>query len=414
MGRHGRALARRDAGCAVRILILHNAYAHVGGEDRVVAAESAALRARGHEVQLCIRDSAALHASKLRGAAETLLTLHNPDASRELERALSELRPDLVHVHNLFPRWGLSALRSLARTRVPVVQTLHNFRWLCAPAIRLRDGHDCALCERGNFESAVRFACMHKSRAVSAAYALALSLNRKTGLAEESVARFICVSEFVRDVHVAAGFPVKKLVVKGHFLEQLPKASEHDDGTILFAGRLSREKGLSVLLRALAEAPGLTLKVAGDGPERAELTRSLSRDVAARVRFLGMLPRARLLEELAISRACVVPSLGSETFGLSALEALAVARPVIASDAGGLPELVKHGVTGWVVARGDVEALAERLRWLAAHPAEARALGRTGRALVADRYLAGPNMEQLEHIYADAIAHAQRGVGAWR
>ncbi len=391
----------------MRILILHNAYAQAGGEDRVVAAESAALRARGHEVHLCLRESAALNASPLRGAAETLLTMGNPDASRELGQVLARVQPELVHVHNLFPRWGLAALRTLARARLPVVQTLHNFRWLCAPATLLRDGHDCRLCARGDFTNAVRYACMRRSHAISAAYALALATNRKTALAERTVARFICVSAFVRDVHRAAGFGGDKLAIKGHFLAQLPPSRGAGDGSLIFIGRLSTEKGLHILLRALGQLPDVTLKIAGDGPERAALEREFA-NVLPRVRFLGQLPHARLLEELCASSVCVVPSLGSETFGLSALEALACARPVVASDAGGLPELVRHGENGFIVPRGDPTALAERLRFLLAHPETASALGRAGRTEVERSHLAAANLERLEAIYAEAIQVADR------
>ena len=390
----------------MRILILHNAYAQLGGEDAVVRAEVEGLRARGHEVQLLARDSKELFDAPLRGAAETLCAVANPEAARQLSRALAALRPDVVHLHNLFPRWGLSALRTLQARGVPTVQTLHNFRWLCAPATLLRDGADCRRCASGNFTSAVRFACVRGSRAVSAGYALALATNRASGLAERAVARFICVSEFVRTVHREAGFDPRKLVVKGHFVGSAPGALGPGDGSVIYAGRLSAEKGLATLWRALPLLPGVTLKIAGDWPERPQLEASLAQLPAlpSRVIFLGRLTREALQRELQRSSVCVVPSLGSETFGLSALEAFACGCPVVATDAGGLPELVQHGQNGFVVARGDAEALARQLRWLLERPEAARAFGRAGHALVERAYLPAANLELLERIYRDAIA----------
>jgi glycosyltransferase involved in cell wall biosynthesis len=391
----------------VRILILHNAYAVRGGEDVVVDNEARALRARGHDVHTLIRDSAELHESPLRGAVETLLTAHNPAAARELVSKLRALRPDVVHVHNLFPRWGLSALRTLLEHAVPTVQTLHNFRWLCAPATLLRDGADCRLCVRGNFTSAVRYACLHDRRVVSAAYATALSLNRVSRLAERAVGRFVCVSSFVRQVYADAGFAPGKLVIKGHFVDSAPGAEGSGDGSVLYAGRMSPEKGLSVLLRALCSLPEVTLKVAGEGPERAGLEAGLG-PAQTRVRFLGRLSREQLRAELRRSSVCVVPSIGSETFGLTVLEAMACGRPVVATDAGGLPELVRDGVNGWVVPRADPVALADRVRWLLEHPEAARAFGASGQACVERAHLPAPNMEVLESIYRDVVADERR------
>lgn len=390
----------------MRILILHNAYAQRGGEDVVVAAEAEALRARGHHVFTLIKDSAELHRAPVRGALETLLTVHNPAAAHELAGALRSLRPDVVHVHNLFPRWGLSALRTLQREAVPLVQTLHNFRWLCAPATLLRDGADCRLCAGGNFASAVRYACMHQQRAVSAAYATALTVNRISRLAERAVHRFVCVSQFVQKQYLDAGFPSDKLRVKGHFVDSAPGPDGPGDGSIFYAGRMSAEKGLQVLLRAMTLLPHATLKVAGDGPERTSVEAALN-DERARVRFLGRLSRASLLAELRRSSVCVVPSLGSETFGLTALEAFACGKPVVASTAGGLPELVHDGVNGWLVPRADPTALADRVGWLLENAEAARAFGAAGQALVERAHLPAPNMEILESIYREAMAEAR-------
>lgn len=387
----------------MRILVLHNAYAQPGGEDAVVQAEVDGLRARGHHVQLLMRDSKQLHTAPLRGAAETLLTVANVAAGAELGRVLREFRPEVVHIHNLFPRWGLAVLRVLERARVPVVQTLHNFRWLCAPATFLRDGHDCRRCAEGSFLDALRFSCMKQGRLVSAAYALALTTNRVNGLAERVVSRFVCVSEFVRRCYAEAGFARPKLRVNGHFISHAPGPDGPGDGSAIYAGRLSPEKGTAMLARALTHLPGITLKVAGDGSDRQALELIASRG-PGRTLFLGRLSREALQAEVRRSSVCVVPSTGSETFGLAALEAFACGRPVVATDSGGLPELVQDGHTGWVVPRGDAEALAMRVRWLLDHPERARSFGRAGLALARGSYSPSARLATLEATYQDALA----------
>ena len=398
----------------MRILILHNVYAQRGGEDTVVRAERAALEERGHSVCLLTRDSEELRRQPLRGAAETLLTVGNPRAARRVADALRAFAPDVVHVHNLFPRWGLAALRTLQRQAVPVVQTLHNFRWLCAPATLLRDGLDCRLCARGNFASAVRYRCMRQSAVVSGAYALALAVNRLGGLAERSVARFVCVSNFVRDVYLQAGFAPDKLTVKGHFVADAPGGSGPRDGTVLYAGRLSPEKGVRVLLQAMSGLPDTTLKIAGEGPERTALGEQAKR-LGVKALFLGRLSREALQRELQRSSVCVVPSIGSETFGLSVIEALACACPVITSDAGALPELVREGEDGFIFARGDHGTLAGRLRVLLQQPGLARELGAAGWARIRRDFLPAANVARLEVVYREAMElqrSSARRVGA--
>ena len=387
----------------MRILIVHNHYAQRGGEDAVVESEARALRARGHEVHLLTRDSLALHQAPLQGAAETLLASGNPQAAYVLDRTLRDTQPEVVHLHNLFPRWGLAALTTLEKRRVPVVQTLHNSRWLCVPATFLREGRDCRLCARGNFWSAVRFACMRDQRLISAAYAAALARNRARGLAERVVDRFVCVSSFVREAHLAAGFASHKLVIKGNFVEAALGSEGPGDGSVIFVGRLSEEKGITTLVQASQLLPGVTVKIVGEGPARGQLEAACARS-AARIVMLGRLTREVLQREVQRSSVCVVPSAGSETFGLSALEAFACARPVVATDAGGLPELVRDGENGWIVPRGDAAQLAARVRWLLEDPESAQSFGRAGRALVQRAYLPASNMATLEAIYAAAIA----------
>src|SRR6185295_6790352 len=115
--------------------------------------------------------------------------------------------------------WGIAPLKALIRRRQPAVQTLHNFRWLCAKATLMRDGRDCRLCAGGNHWHGVRYACFRGSRLLSASYGLALAKNRGQRLAERAFGRMICVSDFVRRTAEESGFGAGRLVVKGHFTQ---------------------------------------------------------------------------------------------------------------------------------------------------------------------------------------------------
>jgi glycosyltransferase involved in cell wall biosynthesis len=174
---------------------------------------------------------------------------------------------------------------------------------------------------------------------------------------------------------------------------------------VLYAGRLSSEKGPDVIVRAAADLPlGLHVELAGDGPMRAELER-LAADVApGRVRFHGRLPKDRLQARLAACRIVVLPSRCHENQPMSILEAYSFGKPVVASRLGGIPELVVEGGTGLLVAQDDPAALADALATVAADPAKAVEMGRAGRALVEERFTPEVHLAGLDELYREAGA----------
>lgn len=357
----------------------------------VVGAEVDALRARGHTVTLLCTRGTDLPQG---GALHLLLVAGNPLATRALARALDEHEPDIVHVHNLFPGWGPAALSVLIQRRQPAVQTLHNVRYLCPAGTQLRGGAHCTECSVHGYWSAVRYGCFRGSRVQSGFYALAMARIAKDRMLERAFGRVICVSQHQARIHQEAGLPREKLVVKGHFVRGVPATSDPDPACGFFAGRVETEKGFDVLAEALVRTPGMRLRVAGDGSGR----RRWAPVLGDRVEWLGWLPHERIAHEMGRAGFCVMPSL-SESFGLTALEAFACGRAVIASDAGGLGELVTHAETGLVSAAGDVDGLVRNLVRITQQPEEARRMGENARRLALERFGERANMDQLEDIY---------------
>ena len=171
-------------------------------------------------------------------------------------------------------------------------------------------------------------------------------------------------------------------------------------------GRLIPIKGHDILLEALVEVrtviPEVTLEVAGDGPLEGELAATVARlDLSDHVTFLGRVAQPAPVFERA--ELVVVPSLG-EGFGMVALEAMERGRPVIASDVGGLPEIVADGETGLVVPSGDADALAEAMVALAGDLDRARAMGLAGRERALAEFTPERSAQRIEELYAGALA----------
>lgn len=385
----------------MKILVAHNAYQQRGGEDMVAEAEAALLRAHGHEVVEYRRHNDEI--ASLSSSALAVQTLWSRRTLREVEALLDDERPDVVHVHNTFPLISPSLYAACARTGVPVVQTLHNFRLLCPQAMFLREGRVCEDCLGHLPWRAAARGCYRDSRLQSSVLAGMLAAHQSLGTWQRGITRYIALNDFCRDKFIAGGLPARRISVKPNFVDFEAPGEESRNG-FLFVGRLSPEKGLTVLSQAVRMMDHVELRIAGSGPQAAVLAGLHG------VELLGALARPRVQEEMRRANAIVVPSIWYETFGLVVIEAYASGTPVIASRLGSLAELVRDGETGLLFEPGDPAALAACLRWAQAHPCEMAAMGRRARARYEAEFTGERNHRQLMTIYQQAMeeAHARR------
>ena len=378
----------------MKILVAHNAYQQRGGEDAVVESEVALLRAAGHEVREYRRHNDELAGmGAARAAADTLWSRRT---ASDLAALLAAWPADVLHVHNTFPLISPSLYWAAASAHVPVVQTLHNFRLLCPQAMLLREGRVCRDCVGRVPLPAVRHGCYRGSRTQTAVLAGMLVLHRGLGTWQHKVQRYVALNDFCLDEFVRGGLPAERIAIKPNFVNAPAPPSPVERRGILFVGRLSPEKGIATLLSAAATLPPGSLYLAGDGPEAARVA------AAPGVLTLGNLAPGAVADAMASAVAVVVPSIWPEAFGLVAVEAFAMATPVIASRIGALAAIVEDGVTGLHAVAGDTVDLAARLRWALDHPAEMGRMGAAARARYEALYTPQRNLAQLLDIYEQA------------
>lgn len=382
-----------------RILIAHNRYRHRGGEDSVVEAEIALLRAHGHEVTTYLRSNDDIE--RVSSVALARQTLWSSDTVRDLSELVRDFRPDIIHAHNTFPLISSSLYWAAAQAEVPVVQTLHNFRLMCLNGMFLRDGRACEDCLDRVPWRGVTHKCYRDSRAASLVAAATLTLHRGVGTYRNKIMRYIALNEFCRRKFIEGGLPAGRIAVKPHFVD-FPAPADIPRNGFLFVGRLSPEKGLTTLIEAAALLPHVSLRVAGEGPQ------SFLLNNAPGVTHLGSLPTGAVRQEMNRALALVVPSISYETFGLVIVESFATATPVIASRIGPLAELVRDGETGLLVEPGNPRDLADKMTWARAHPERMAAMGLNARIQYEQEFSADKNYRQLLHIYQQAIAEAGR------
>jgi glycosyltransferase involved in cell wall biosynthesis len=333
--------------------------------------------------------------------------LWSRSSARGIAAVLDDFRPDVVHFHNIYHQLSPSIVRPTARRGIAMVMTLHDYKLAC-PTYQLLD-HDaiCEACIDTNLWAAPRRRCKDGSLGASALLAGELALHRALG-AYDPISALICPSRFMLDTMTRAGIErPARLRHLPHFVETAgidPKTTP--GGGLAFVGRLSREKGVDVLLRAVAALdPAAPLVLAGDGPERAALERLRDELGLSSTTFVGRLPKEGVEALLRSSLAMVLPARWHENQPMSILEAFALGVPVVSTAVGGIGELVDEAV-GRVVPHDDVTALSEALEHLLADPIRAFEQGRAARAIAETRFSPSAHLRGLAEIYEGAGACA--------
>lgn len=370
----------------MKVVVAHNRYssAQPSGENVMVDAEIEQLREIGVEVIPFIRSSDEIATMS---PGRRLMLAASPIWARRTQedlRALLETeRPDVFHLHNPYPLLSPWVVRTAHAVGVPVVQTIHNYRHVCMAATFLRDGQLCRDCAGRRVPlPGVRYACYRGSRAQSAIMATSLAVHRNTW---RSVDRYIALTAAIANYLRELGIPEERITIKPNAVADPgpPPAAGLGEG-VVFAGRLTAEKGVMLLLEAWSTFPEGelgSLRILGDGPLRGAVI-----DAAGQrndVFFLGATDSAGVRQAMRSAALVVAPSTWEDVLPTVVIEALANGRPVLGTSLGGLPYLIgtySDEPAGWVV-EPTVEALAAGLK---TGLAEAAGLEKAAR----ERYLA--------------------------
>jgi glycosyltransferase involved in cell wall biosynthesis len=392
----------------MRVLILHNLYRQPGGEDGVARLESELLERHGVEVIRHEVSNQITQGSGVIGAVELIAQSAWSYAAYESVRKLcSQHRPDIVHVHNFWMKLSPSVHAACRDSGAATVQTLHNYRLLCANAVFLRNGLPCEDClGKLPWRGVVR-RCHQNSFIASAAVVRMIASNRRWGTWQQEVDAFVTPSHHVRSKMIAGGLPPQRIFVKPNFTYDpgAAPALPSQSNMVIFVGRLSDEKGIEVLLDAwerMASKGDRQLCIVGDGPARKVL--ELRAAGLPQVKLMGRRTPEEVRSLMMAARFSLLPSLCAESFGTSVIEAFSCGRPAIVTDHGGQAELVEHGVTGLKASPRDAGALAEMMETLFSHGAMADRMGRNARAKFLSAYTPQRNFEALIRIYESASA----------
>ena len=349
----------------MKVLLVNKFHYRKGGSETYYLTLAEALRARGHEVIFfamkdeeknlpCDQEQYFVSNASVHGGIKSKLNMvlhmnYSKEAYRNMMRLLNAEKPDLVILNLVHKQITLSILDAIKEydAKLPVFWTVHDLIMVC-PSYSMRDGNGniCEKCLSGDFSHCVKNRCIKGSIPMSILSCNEAKFIRKRKLYDK-VDLYICPSEFYRKKLSESGFTNSPIVTMRNPLplDTVYESCEMPEDYVLFFGRLSSEKGVGTLIEA-AQKCGCRLVILGTGPQEAEL-KNLAKD-CANVEFKGFQTGKALTDYVKNARCVVLPSEWYENGPYSAMEAMAMGKPLIVSNMGGLPELVEDGVNGYI------------------------------------------------------------------
>ena len=333
-----------------KVLIVHNYYQIPGGEDTVVENEKKLLEEHGHEVVLYTRHNSELRTmSKLQKLLLPFSTIFNVRTYRDVKELITKQNIDVLHVHNTLNLISPSVYYAGFSKKIPVVQTIHNFRLLCPGATFYRDGHICEDCVEKGLFCAVKHKCYRESRVQTLACVISTLIHRALGTYGKL--NYICLTEFNKEKLLSLKqIKEKNVYVKPNFVD-VPNENKinHDrKKQIVFAGRLDKLKGVEFLLKSWAELEDQELKLilCGTGPMEDWCKNYIREHQLKSIEMKGHVSNRDVKELLSESMALILPTQWYEGFPMTILEAFSVGTPVLGSKIGNVGKLIKDQING--------------------------------------------------------------------
>jgi glycosyltransferase involved in cell wall biosynthesis len=385
----------------MRILIAHNRYKYAGGEDTAMRSEAELLLAAGHLVEMLFVDNAEIQTQSDKIIAVASL-FHSRRSNCRMKKALQAFRPDIVHIHNWFPLLSPSVIAVVRDAGVPVVQTLHNFRMLCANGVLFRDGSICHECVNKALPMAgLRHGCYAGSRIGTSMVSGAFAYHRLRRT-WDCISTFIAVSDFQRELLIEGGLNAAQITVKPNFVRDTRTVGDGCGGYAVYVGRLTAEKGIRTVLKVWEDKKArLPLKILGTGPLADEVRQRAAR--LPDVEYVGHQSSSEVYAAMAAAKFLIFSSEWYEPFALTVVEALSQGTPVIAADIGANAALVEDGRTGLRFIPGNAEDLAAKIELFLSNSSNYRGMRLQCRNVYEDRYTDKVNLKLLTDIYTTAI-----------
>ena len=387
----------------MKILFIHNKYKQYGGEDAALELEASLLKEKGHHVQVLLFDNKEIIGffSKIkigRGA------FYNINSAKKLEKVISQFKPDVLHIHNMFFVASPSLVFVAHRHKIPVILTLHNYRLICANATLLRNNEICELCIHKKLPlEGILHKCYRNSAIESALVTSITGVHKIINTWKNKITTYITLNDFSRSklLNSSLQIPASKMIVKSNFVNDFGEGIHPRENFFLFAGRISKEKGVYVLTKAFADMPQYKIIILGSGPEMNALKEKYKS--FANIIFKGQVKQKEVREYLKHCKALICPSVWHEGTSLTIMEAFAAGTPVIASRSIKTLVPINDGFNGFHFTPGDPCDLQKKIRLFEIEAAKSKLIYMNARQVYLEHYHPDIHYNAILKIYQKAI-----------
>lgn len=403
----------------MKIIIVDSLFSPLGGGQKIAYDTYCVLKRNGHEVFYWAMEKSPYfienyelskyftpyYSGTIDYIKNPIKYYYNYKALSDLQKLVDNVKPDIIHFQSF---WGLTSAIFLVKTVSKKILTIHDARCCPATTLMCKNQYFCdrQYCKNGNFLPCVFNGCVNNSYEASIRRALASFIDKNNF---KKIDKFITPSNALKRKMLLANYILKKekITTINNFLNQneLSIAPNYTNKSyFLYIGRLSKEKSVITLLQAMSELPrDIKLHIVGTGPEEENLKKYAEENKLHNIEFLGFKTGADIQDEYQNCIATILPCNWFEIFGMTNIESFANGKPVIASNIGGIPEIVEHNVNGLLFEPANVEQLRECILKYWNNPELVIEHGKNGYKKVLTHYTEDIYYEKLIKLYEETI-----------
>jgi len=396
----------------MKILQICNDVQSQSGKDWVAEADKRLLKKNGHRIMCVGQDNKkagniSRYSLPQSPYMQGMANWNNQSSSAPIIQLIHKHRPDVVHVYHTTSMDSLHLYDTCQKLGIAVIQSLYRYEALCPKSNIFYSNKLCISCiKQSLLKGDMQQKCCRDNQDQSVDVVKMIRDHWSQKSFHRNIDYYLVPTVFFKEKLINYGFPDHKVAVKPLLSEDVMPESKEIEDYVLFIGKLTEENGIRTLLNAWSSLPDVPLKILGDGQLKQNVIDACSRN--ARLSFLGWQSKEDCTHHLAHALLLVFPKESCETFPSTVIKSYAHGVPVIASDLGGMKNLVIEGVSGCLFPPGDAQMLAEKVSLLWKNRDILISMREKARAEYEEKYTVEKNYQILINLYQDTLSQKKK------